>query len=768
MTITQYNDLLYKWRWLAVISSIALVMIAASGGRFITFSSDYRVFFDDSNEQMEAFELLQNTYSKSDNVLIALLPKSKNAFDANTLKAVGELTQKSWQLPYSTRVDSLSNFQHTFATEDDLIVENLIEDYADISQEKIDRTRAIALSEPLIKKRLISSKGDVTAVNVTVQMPDGNESAVRELMVDARKIVSEMEAAYPDIEFALTGLAPLSNAFAESAERDITTLIPLMFLIIIVTLAVLLRSITATIAVVIVIMFSILSAMGIFGWTGHVLSPPTTAIPTIVMTVAVADSVHVLIGFFYGLRSGLTKKDAMQEALELNFKAVFITTVTTIVGFLTMNFSEVPPIRETGNTVAIGVAAAFFLSTFFLPALMFLLPVNAKLRDENKTHLIDRYADFLIRNKRSMLVGSILVSAVFIALIPLNKINDEFIKYFHTDTDFRHDTDLVSDRLSGIYTIEFSLESKESGGISDPLFINDVDRFAKWLGEQEAVEHVYTFSDIFKRLNKNMHGDDESFYKIPENKELAAQYLLLYEMSLPYGLDLNDQINVDKSSIRIVATLKNIPSYQTLALEKAATQWLDQNASFHAYFDASPNIMFSHIGSRNVRSILKGSLIAVFFISLLMIFVLRSFKLGLVSLAPNLLPAGIAFGIWALLNGNLGMSIISAIGMTLGIVVDDTVHFLVKYRVGKVEKGLSPADAVRYAFSHVGLALFVTTFVLVSGFLVLASSTFLMNAQQGIFTAVTIAVALILDFVFLPSLLLFIEEKKHESKPITA
>ncbi len=742
--------------------SILLVALAGSGGRFITFSSDYRVFFDDSNEQMAAFELLQNTYSKSDNVLIALLPKSGKVFDKETLTAVSELTEKSWQLPYSSRVDSLSNYSHTYAEEDDLVVIDLIEDAEALDDEKIAWIKNIVLNEPLLKKRLISTRGDVTAVNVTVQMPDGNETAVRELMAAARAIVAEMQEAYPDIEFALTGLAPLSNAFAESAERDITTLIPLMLGLIIVTLATLLRSISATFGVVLVIFFSIMTAMGIFGWTGHILSPPTTSIPTIVMTVAVADSVHILIAFFHGLRSGLNKKDAMEKALELNFKAVLITSITTIFGFLTMNFSEVPPIRETGNTVAVGVAAAFFLSTFFLPALMFVLPIQTKVRESKKLSLIDRYADFLIRNKRAMLVGSILVSAAFVAAIPLNKINDEFIKYFHTDTQFRQDTDLVSDRLSGIYTIEFSLEAKESGGINDPKFIKDVDRFSSWLETHEEVEHVYTFSDTFKRLNKNMHGDDESYYRIPEDKNLAAQYLLLYEMSLPYGLDLNDQINVDKSSIRIIATLKNIPSYQTLALEKASLDWLESNTDFNAYYDASPNIMFSHIGNRNVRSIIKGSFIALFFISILLVIVLRSFKLGLVSLAPNLLPAGIAFGIWGLFHGNLGMSIISAIGMTLGIVVDDTVHFLVKYRVGKVEKGLSPADAVRYAFSNVGMALFVTTFVLVSGFLVLASSTFLMNAQQGIFTATTIAVALILDFVFLPALLLLVEEKRNE------
>lgn len=763
MTIQTYNELLYRWRWLVALFSLLLVGLASFGGKHITFSSDYRVFFDDSNEQMAAFELLQNTYSKSDNVLIALLPKNGDVFTESTLKAVGKLTELSWQLPYSSRVDSLSNYQHTYAINDDLIVEDLLPDLENMSSADIARAKHIALNEPLIIKRLVSEQGDVTAVNITVQMPDQNETAVRELMAAARLIVKQMQTEYPDIEFALTGLAPLSNAFAESAEKDITTLIPLMFVLIIITLAVLLRSITATFTVVMIILFSILVSMGIFGWTGHILSPPTTAIPTIVMTVAVADSVHILLSFFIGLRSGLNKKDAMEQSLHLNLKAVFITSLTTVIGFLTMNFSEVPPIRETGNTVAIGVIAAFFLSVFFLPSLMFIFPIKAKVTETNQLSLIEKYAEFLIKHKRVMLWGSLIVSAFFITLIPLNKINDEFIKYFHTDTQFRHDTDLVSERLSGIYTIEFSLESAESGGISEPAFIQDLANFSAWLNQQPEVEHVYTFSDVYKRLNKNMHNDDDTFYSIPDNKELAAQYLLLYEMSLPYGLDLNDQINIDKTSIRIVATLKNIPSYQTLALEKLANDWLKENSHFSAYYDASPNIMFSHIGSRNVRSILQGSFIALFFISILMIVVLRSFKLGLVSLAPNLLPAGIAFGIWALMNGNLGMSIISAIGMTLGIVVDDTVHFLVKYRVARIEKQLSPENAIRYAFSNVGLALFVTTFVLVSGFLVLASSTFLMNAQQGIFTAITIGVALILDFVFLPALLLFVEEKKHET-----
>lgn len=757
----RYADFIIKWRWAVVLLTIMSVMLAGSGAKNLSFTSNYRVFFDDKNAELEAFERLQNTYSKSDNILIVLIPKSENVFETNTLRAITELTEASWQIQYSSRVDSITNYQHSYSIGDDLIVEDLISDLENASSSDIAKAKKIALSEPLINGRLISATGHVAAVNATIQLPENDETAIREVMEQTREIVAELEKKYPDIQFAITGLAALSNAFAESAENDVKTLIPLMFLIIILTLAFLLRSLVATLSVVVVILFSVISAMGMFGWIGFTLSPPTTSIPTIVMTVAVADSVHILITFFQGMRSGLSKIEAMQKSLHLNLKAVIITSLTTALGFLSMNFSEVPPFQQVGSTVAIGVVAALLLSIAFLPALMMILPIKPKVIEQKNLTIIEKYAELLIKYRNSFLIGSVVVSLALVAAVPLNQVNDEFIKYFHTKTKFRQDTDLVSEKLTGIYSMGYSLGTEEQGGINDPAFIADVEKFVNWLESQPEVMHVYSFTDTFKKLNKNMHGDDEEWYKLPEDKALAAQYLLLYEMSLPYGLDLNDQINIEKSAIRITVTLQNIKSVDNLRLEREANQWLRDNTEIKDFYVASPNMMFAHIGERNVRAIIAGSLWALLGISLILIFALRSWKLGLISIVPNLLPAGIAFGLWGIFNGNLGLSITSAIGMTLGIVVDDTVHFLMKYKVGRSEKAYSPEDAVRYAFSEVGTALFVTTFVLVSGFMVLATSMFIMNVHQGVFTAMTIGVALILDFVFLPSFLLLIEEKSN-------
>ena len=276
--------------------------------------------------------------------------------------------------------------------------------------------------------------------------------------------------------------------------------------------------------------------------------------------------------------------------------------------------------------------------------------------------------------------------------------------------------------------------------------------------------HVNTVTDTFKRLNKNMHGDDDSKYTLPNDRELAAQYLLLYELSLPYGLDLNDQINIDKSSTRLATTLETLSTDQMLLFEQRARDWIKENASGINMIASSPAVIFSHLAVRNIGSMIVGTLVALGLISLILIFALRSLKLGLISLIPNITPVAVAFGVWAIFDSEIGLALSIVAGMTLGIVVDDTVHFMSKYLRAKREKNLNAIEAVRYAFSSVGVALLVTTFVLAAGFLVLSLSAFELNSAMGLLTAITIVIALIIDFLFLPPLLIALEERQNENK----
>jgi len=320
--------------------------------------------------------------------------------------------------------------------------------------------------------------------------------------------------------------------------------------------------------------------------------------------------------------------------------------------------------------------------------------------------------------------------------------------------EFRTDTDFVVNNLTGLYWVDYSLDSSESGGISNPEFLSQMQRFSDWLLEQPEVMHVNTLTDIFKRVNKSMHADEPQWYKLPEQRDLAAQYLLLYEMSLPYGLDLNNQIDIDKRQTRLSATLETISTSNMLEFEARVDNWLSENAPEIRTIGASPTVMFSHIGMRNIVSMLMGTAFALVAISFILVVFFRSFRYGLLSLVPNIAPAGMAFGVWALVDGEIGLGLSVVAAMTLGIVVDDTIHFMSKYLRARHEQGLDAAGAVKYAFSTVGIALWTTSVALVAGFMVISTSSFQLNAQMGVLVSAIIALALFVDFFLLPAMLI--------------
>lgn len=761
--LSKYSDWILRWRYVVVIITLVSAFMLARGGENLVFTNDYRYFFSEDNPQLLEFEALQDTYTKNDNIYIMLDPKDGEVFNRKYLSALKELTEGSWQIPYSIRVDSITNFQHTYAEQDDLIVIDLVDDVDNLSAEDLAYIKNVALNEPLLVHRLVSESANAAGVNVTIELPGKNEiTEGPEVVSFTRNMIKEFEQEYPELDVYTTGIVMMNNAFPEASISDMKNLIPFAFLAIIVGLYLFLRSISATIAALIVIILSIMMGMGTAGWFGFKLTPPSASAPTMILTLAVADCVHFLTTFLNSMRTGMDKFTAIKESLRVNFNPIFLTSLTTVIGFLSLNFSDVPPFRDLGNITAMGVTYAFILSIFFLPAVVAILPFKVKQRVDKKTKLMQGIAEFVIAKRKILLWAMGIVIIGFITVIPRNEINDKFVEYFDESIEFRRHTDYVADKVTGLYSIQFSLESSNSGGISEPQFLNVMDEFVAWTRNQSEVMHVNAVSDTFKRLNKNMHGDDEKLYSLPDNRELAAQYLLLYEMSLPYGLDLNDQINVDKSSTRISTTLKTLSTTEMLAFEEKSRKWLEQNAAGIKAAISSPAVIFSHLAMRNIDSMIVGTLVALVLISIILIFALRSLKLGLISLIPNLAPIGVAFGLWGIFVSEIGLALSIVAGMTLGIVVDDTVHFMSKYLRAKREKNLSATEAVRYAFENVGTALLVTTVVLAAGFLVLAMSAFELNSAMGLLTAVTIVIALIIDFLFLPPLLIALEENRNE------
>lgn len=759
--------------WWIMSISIALLVLAAFGGKNLYFRGDYNIFFDGENAQLQAYDEIQTTFAKSDSLAIVIAPQSGNVFDVNSLTLIQNFTQDAWLVPYSSRVDSLANYQHTEAEQDDLIVEDLLLDEYPLTEPRIEKIKKIALAEPVVRNSLVSERGDVAVINITVQMPEVDETAeALEIVAHVDQLIAKYQAQYPSVTFHKAGIIAMNHAFMVSAQQDSEILIPTMLVVILLFLTVMLRSILSVIATLFIIITSVAATMGLSGWAGMFLSTATVNIPTLVMTLAVADCVHVIASMRQNMAKGYSKEYSINQSVTINVMPIVITSVTTAIGFLMMNMSDSPVLRDFGNLAALGVMIACLLSFTLLPALLNLLPIKVTEESQKTSNFIDKLGDWVVSNRKALLPISAIVIAVSASLLPLNQVNDESVKYFDTSNEFRQAADFMEQRISGMTTISIAIKSGQSQGIADPIYLQTIGDFSDWLRSQPETDHVATLSDVYKRLNMNMHSDDSRFYSLPLDRELAAQYLLLYEMSLPYGLDLNNQVNIDKSSVKLLLTVDNLGSAELVELENRLYQWFEKHAPQYQVIASSPSLMFAHIGETNMTSMLSTLPITLVLISALMILALRSLRLGLISVVPNMAPAIIGFGLWALLSGqiNLGLSVV--VTLTLGIVVDDSVHFLSKYQRAR-KQGQTAEQAVRYAFHTVGRALWITTVVLVAGFSVLAMSSFRLNADMGQLSALVIFIALVVDFVFLPALLMrfdtasYVEQQPTESLPLS-
>ncbi len=753
--ITAYTDFVIRWRWLVILASLLASFGLIAGLKNIGFDNDYRVFFSEDNPHLRAFDQQQQTYTKNDNILFAITANEGEVFTPEVLSAVEEVTREAWGFPFALRVDSISNFQYSHAEGDDLIVEDLVENASAYTPQELDKAKRIALSEPFIVGQLLNKDASVTAINITFQMPQVEIDEAPRAVAAARELKKKIESQYP-VTVHLSGVVMLSNAFFESSMKDFTTLVPAMYLIIILAAMVLLRSVGAMVATTLVIFLSMLVGVGFGGWIGIKLTPPSMSATTIITTLAVADSIHIFTSLFAGMRKGMSRHEAIRYAMRLNIGPVFLTSVTTAIGFLSMNTSDAPPFHHLGNMTAAGVMWAFVLSVTLLPALASLFPLKARTSESKFGIWMDALGEFVIRKRRPVLIVSVLVSVLFVAAIPLNTFDDNFVGYFDESVQFREDTDYINDNLTGIYQVQYSLSSGRDYGVSNPSFLKKIDAFVEWFRAQPEVTHVNTFTDTFKRINKNMHEDNQEYYRLPEEKDLSAQYLLLYELSLPEGLDLNNQMDIGKSATQIIVTLKDMPSSKIADVAERGREFLLTKQNLDSY-GVGPAVMFAYISETNMKSMLIGTIIAIFVISLLIMLSLRNRRIGVLSLIPNLLPIAAAFGLWAVIDGEVNVAVSMVTGMALGIVVDDTVHFLSKYLRARTEENLSREDAVRYAFSSVGIAILVTSMILVAGFAVLAQSSFGMNSGMAILTAVAIGMALLADFLLLPVLLMKVD-----------
>ncbi|MGY9054824.1 MAG: outer membrane lipoprotein-sorting protein [Alphaproteobacteria bacterium] len=779
-----------RLRWLWVALSVALLAACMVGLASISFDPSARQFFAEENPDRIALDQFEAAYAKDENLMFVLAPKDGDVFTPRMLAIQSRLTECLWRLPFVRRINSLTNFQHTYAEGDDMIVRDLVPDMS-FSQQTADvgfnlsieghsitpaqaaEARAIALSRIELGNIMVSPDGRVAQLQALFKLPELNKAVeVPMIVAETQAIRQQLETTYPDIQVKLSGGAMINNQFAVSGKDDGSTLTPAMFVIILVLVGVLLRSFMGVIMTLLIIMLSSMAGLASLGWTGTPLNSVTVLAPLIISILAVASTVHILASVRQSMMETADRREWARRALSDHMVAIAVACVTTAIGFFSLNFSISPPFRELGNVVGFGVLVAMALTLTLLPALITLLPMKQRQDQASARKWMVGLGEFVVTYRRSILPVSIAVVAGLGFGVTQLVAEDDFIRYFDERYEFREHTDFIEDNLTGVNSLEWSINSGEPEGINDPAYLANVSAFTDWLRSQPEVIAARSVTDTIKRLNMNMHGDDPTFQRLPDNREEASQYLFLYELSLNYGMDLTDQINVDRSGMRVSVYTPKTTTADLRDLTARANGWFDANAPALKTDPTGITYVFTLISHRDVRAMLTGTAVALVLISGIILIVLRDIKIGLISLIPNMIPALMGFGLWGYTFSTVTLAIAVVIAATLGIVVDDTVHFLMKYKTAR-RAGKSPEDAVRHVFSSVGMALLITTLALMAGFAVLAYSGFAVNRDLARLSFVTIGFALVADFFLLPALLIAIDTKSDRKgaavlKPITS
>ena len=754
-------------RWLTILLSLLVMLVLAAGAtRLTVVGVDFRNHFGESDPHLIALEQLEETYALSDVVLVAVAPHDGTIFTPETLAAIEELTEQLWRTPYATRVDSISNYTHSEGFEDELVVEQLIDETSSLSDTDIQRIMDIALSAEEVAGRFVSRDGRVAGLVVSITLPDDNrESAKREVTDYLYETVADAREKHRSIDYHLLGGLILNRVIGDALDDETAILGPIALGTMLLVALVLIRSIWGTLAIMLMIAAVIPSALGFAGWMGLRLFGESGAALFVLMAVTVAHSVHIIEGMARGLRQDMSKTEAATHAVRVNVWPVFLTSFTTAIGFLSLNSVDMPPFRVMGNIVAFGSMCAFAFSVTLLPAFLSVLPVRAWKMHGNKQDFFDRLSRFVISYRTVLLCFFGILTVFLIAGISKIELRENWLEVLDESYQFRQSADFLSENFPGVETYEYSLDSGREGAITDIEYLEQVDAFAQWYRAQPEFVHIFSIADIMKRLNKNLHGDNPEYYALPDDPELAAQYLLLYEFSLPVGRDLNNLIDHDRRATRVTVSVKSMSSMEKINLDNRARAWLQQNAPSMETGATGISIVGSHSIQRNIENMLQGTFVAMAIVSLLLFAIFRSIRLGLISLVPNFLPAAMAMGLWGYLVGEVGVPAAVVTAIAFGIIVDDTIHFMTKYTDSR-KAGKLPSESVQIAFHSVGRALFTTTIVFGLGFMVFGASGVVGNQVLGLLVGITVIIALVADFFFLPPLLMLLDETKETSEQI--
>jgi len=763
--VEKITNIVIEKPWVCVSLMMLLFFAFAPGLTMFQEKYDVRIWFRESDPNIKILNHFERHFGNDERILVVMHSPS-GIFDKESATTLREITDKMWKVPEVMRVESLANHNFTTSEDDELIIEPFFIEEGEFSQDYLDKKKSQAMKDRVMPDYLVTKDGK-TAMIFGHLVPTLDSSPNYENITKSTQKLLDAYRGKSDHKFYVTGEAPVNEAFREVSTSDGQRLLPLLFLCVVIYLLFIFRSISATILPFLVTTGTTVVTMGYCFYIGYKFDSILSILPAIIIAVAIADSVHLIVSFLQYRANGYDRKEGTIKALRKNIVPTFLTSISTMIGFLSLTFTEIVPIRQLGHLAGVSCIMAWLFTVFFVGPLLYKIPFKIPKHftlengGKNTSGIPYKLTVFIKKFRWPIILVFTAISITGIYVGSKNRVNSNPYKYFSHETPLRIANDFVRSSFGGDSGPELVINAGKEDGIKDPAFLKKVESFKAWLDSQDYIIKTVDIIDIIKEMNQQLDNGKEESYKLPDTQSAVAEELFLYTMGLPQGMDLNDRMTLKYDSMRMSIIWNLFDTRGWLAhvdiIEKKAKEFgLDLHPT-------GKFLLFQRMMDYVVLTLVKSVTMAMILVGILMMILFRSVKLGLISMIPNILPLffGAAFMYVTGIDLNLGSSLVASV--CLGIAVDDTIHFLSNYYRLRKDEGLSVEETIQNIYTFTGAALVITTMILVTGFGVYIFGDFVPNVHFGTLTAVVLFMALVVDMFFLPALLMVLEGRKGKS-----
>ncbi|SFP74096.1 efflux RND transporter permease subunit [Hydrogenimonas thermophila] len=740
-----YIDFLDRNRYKIVIFVSLIVMIFSISLKNLGYEGNYRIWFDKDSKILKDYDNFRDRFSGDDTFVVAF-KDPKGIFNKKAIKTILDLTEEFQKIDGVERVDALTNYQYIKSEDDDLIVEDFI-----VNLDNLQEKKSIALKDNLILNRLISADGKTALIAVKLSSSSGVDEEVNIYVMKKLKEIVTLYEKMTGYKFYISGTPAITASLVTISQHDALLLMPFAVIAVVVMLYLVFRDFMGIVVPSVVIVFTFLLVLSIQMILGYKLNNFTVNIPSFISAIAIADSMHLFLAWVYYRSKNMRNKMAVYMALKTNLLPIAMTSFTTAVGFATLGISKIEPISTLGIAITSGALIALILSVTLAPAILLMLKDDYRVKLPKFLTLLNikGYGAFIERNSKKIVAIFLLLFVVVGYGLKDIRVDSNSIKYFSKDTIVRSGSDFIEKSITGPLVYEVVIDTKEKNGVKNPDFLKRVSLF-----EDELMSHFpnvrfsTSLKDIIERLQSVLNS--ESKESIPNDRNLIAQYLLLYSMSLPQGMEINDKIDVNERFLRVTLYSNVQDTSKDLEMIKWIEKWWSSNGKYSANVQGQTAI-FAYMQSNITQTLILSITSTLIIVVIAMLLIFKRLKMVLLFIIPNVAPIVLVAGVMGYLGINIDIGVAISASVILGIAVDDTIHFFSKYFTAIKSKSFE--QSIDYVINHSGSAMILTTLILSVTFLVFTLSDFVPNVNFAIVTVIALNIALLLDLVLLPALL---------------